>query len=127
MKKVLKESCIVYCVIYTITTIINSVIYLIKGISEDPSGNWHELDRALILLIGMVAIQLLRKLDFKTKILNVVMSYFPTMLLIMGYVFVRGLRVELANSAYSDVFINFTLLYMIIFVVDLIIKKVKNK
>lgn len=126
MKKTLKESCIVYCIVYTITTIINSLIYLTKGIAEDPSGNWHELDRALILFIGITAIQLFRKLNFKNKILNIIFSYIPTILLILGYVYIRGLRAELAQSAYRDVFINFTVLYVIMLVVDFIRKKIKK-
>ena len=127
MKKVLKDSLVVYCILYTVTTILNSIIYLIQGIAEDPSGNWHELDRALILFIGMVAIQLFRKLELKNKMLNIAFSYVPTMILIFGYVFVRGLRDELASSAYRDIFICFTTLYLIMIVVDLIIKKNKKQ
>ena len=45
----------VYCIIYTVITLLNSVLYLYNDIYEDPSGNWHELDRAIILLIGVAA------------------------------------------------------------------------
>ena len=48
----------VYCVIYTCITLLNSVLYLATGVYEDPSGNWHELDRAIILLIGVAAFTL---------------------------------------------------------------------
>ncbi len=41
-----------YAIIYTVITLLNSVLFLCSGIYEDPSGNWHELDRAIILLIG---------------------------------------------------------------------------
>ena len=41
----------VYSMIYTAITLLSSVLYLYNGIYEDPSGNWHELDRAIILLI----------------------------------------------------------------------------
>lgn len=126
MKKIIKENVIAYCTIYTITTILNSIIYLIKGIAEDPSGNWHELDRALILLIGVVAIQLFKRLKFNSKFLNFIIAYVPTMLMIFGYVFLRGLRTELASSAYRDIFINFTALYIIVAVIDLIIIKIKK-
>lgn len=54
-KKSLKKAAILYCGIYTVTTIINSVLYLLDGIYEDPSGNWHELMRAGIILIGVSA------------------------------------------------------------------------
>ena len=44
--------------IYTAITLLNSVLYLCNGVYEDPSGNWHELDRAIILLIGIAAFEL---------------------------------------------------------------------
>ena len=38
----------VYSIIYTVITLLNSVLYLCNGNYEDPSGNWHELDRAIM-------------------------------------------------------------------------------
>jgi len=38
----------VYSMIYTVITLLSSVLYLCNGIYEDSSGNWHELDRAMI-------------------------------------------------------------------------------
>ena len=38
----------VYSIIYTVITLLNSLLYLCNGIYEDPSGNWHELDLSLI-------------------------------------------------------------------------------
>ena len=37
-----------YTVLYTFVTVLNSILYLYNGIYEDPSGNWHEIDRAII-------------------------------------------------------------------------------
>lgn len=127
MKKIVnKNSCLLYCAIYTITTILNSIIYLCQGLRDDPSGNWHELDRALIIFIGILALQLYRKLEFKNKFFNIICSYIPTMLLTVLYVFLRGLRETLAQSAYKDIFVNYTLLFVLLVSIDLIIKKVKN-
>ena len=42
-----------YTVLYTFVTVLNSILYLYNGIYEDPSGNWHEIDRAIIVLIGV--------------------------------------------------------------------------
>lgn len=36
----------IYSILYTVITLLSSVLYLCSGIYEDPSGNWHELDRA---------------------------------------------------------------------------------
>ena len=77
MKKIInKDSCLLYCAIYTITTILNSILYLCQGLRDDPSGNWHELDRALIIFIGILALQLYRKLEFKNKYLNLFVHIF---------------------------------------------------
>ncbi len=44
-KKKLIRMVSLYSIIYTAITLLNSVLYLCNGIYEDPSGNWHELDR----------------------------------------------------------------------------------
>lgn len=65
----------VYCIIYTVITLLNSVLYLYNDIYEDPSGNWHELDRAIILLIGVAAFELCTSLPIKPPILRYVAAY----------------------------------------------------
>ena len=55
----------IYSIIYTGITLLSSILYLCDGIYEDPSGNWHELDRAMILLIGVAAFELCTKLPVK--------------------------------------------------------------
>ena len=69
-----------YSIIYTITTLLNSVLYLVNGIYEDPSGNWHELDRAIIILIGVIAFELCTKLSVRPLILRYVIAYGPSQL-----------------------------------------------
>ena len=71
-----------YSIIYTITTLLNSVLYLVNGIYEDPSGNWHELDRAIIILIGVIAFELCTKLSVRPLILRYVIAYVPSQLLV---------------------------------------------
>ena len=94
----LKDSLLIYCGLYTIATIVNSISYLSKGIYEDPTGNWHELDRAIITLIVILAYSL-----------KLVVVYVPTILLAFLYVWFRGLTAELASSAYRDIFVNYTI------------------
>ena len=65
----------VYSIIYTVITLLNSVLYLCNGIYEDPSGNWHELDRAIILLIGVAAFELCTSLPIKPLILRYIVAY----------------------------------------------------
>ena len=125
--KYLKVPVFLFCALYTLATITNSIIYLANGTFEDPSGNWHELDRAVLVLIAVIAFALIRYLKIKNFWLKVLAVYVPTMLLVFLYVYLRGLTVELASSAYRDVFINYTagfiFVTIIVFVITIISKK----
>ena len=101
-----------YTVLYTFVTVLNSILYLYNGIYEDPSGNWHEIDRAIIVLIGVVAYALVTELIIKPMVLRYAVSYIPTVLLAF---FMYGLRAleNLAQSAYMDIWINFTSMFVI--------------
>ena len=125
--KYLKVPVFLFCALYTIATIINSVVYLAKGVFEDPSGNWHELDRAVLVLIAVIAFALIRYLKIKNVWLKVLAVYVPTMLLVFLYVFLRGLTVELASSAYRDVFINYTAGFVFVTIVVFVITLISRK
>ncbi|SMC54250.1 hypothetical protein SAMN06296952_1675 [Oscillospiraceae bacterium] len=125
--KYIKTPAFLYCFMYTLATLTNSVIYLAQGTFEDPSGNWHELDRAVIVFIAVLAYALIRYIKMKSFWLKVACVYVPTMLLTFFYVFLRGLTVELASSAYRDIFVNYTagfvFVTLVVFVVTLVRKK----
>lgn len=38
-----------------------------------------------------------------------------------------GLREALAKSAYKDIFINYTSLFILVVVIDLVVKKIRNR
>ena len=125
--KYIKTPVFLYCVMYTLATITNSIIYLAKGEFEDPSGNWHELDRAVLVGIAVVAYALIRYLKIKNFWLKVAAVYAPTLLLTFFYVFLRGLTVELASSAYRDIFVNYTAGFVFVTIVVFIVTMVKRK
>ena len=125
--KYIKTPVFLYCVMYTLATITNSIIYLAKGEFEDPSGNWHELDRAVIVAIAVVAYALIRYIKVNNFFLKVLIVYVPTMLLVFLYVFLRGLTVELASTAYRDIFINYTAGFVFVTIIVLIVNVVRKK
>ena len=125
--KGVKDSLLIYCSLYTIATIVKSISYLSKGIYEDPSGNWHELDRAIITLIVVIAYALIRYTQIKNFAIKSVVVYVPTMLLAFLYVWFRGLTAELASSAYRDIFINYTIGFLIVSVIFFILKKIIHR
>lgn len=126
-EKYLRGILFLYFEIYTAATLINSVIYLAKGVFEDPSGNWHEIDRAVIVLVAVIAYALIRYIKVNNFFLKVVIVYIPTMLLVFLYVFLRGLTVELARTAYRDIFVNYTAGFIFVTLVILVIKFIRKK
>lgn len=123
----LKESVFIYSLIYTITTVVNSIAYLIQGIKHDPSGNWHELTRALIVLIGIVAYELARHLPVKNLFLRAGIVYLVTLPFALLTVWSTQFVEPLAQSAYMDIFINFTGLFIVVTIITVIVKKIKPK
>lgn len=117
----------VYSIIYTVITVLNSILYLGDGIYEDPSGNWHELDRAVILLIGITAFYLCTGLPVKPLLLRYLIAYVPSQSLAFAYVWFSGLREELAKTAYRDIWINFTGLFILLCIVNTVIHIRKGK
>ena len=96
MKKIwnewLKDSVFIYCVIYTIVTLVNSIAYLVSGAYSDPNGNWHEIDRALVVLIGVLAYKMATKLPIKNTLVRMIVTYIPTMLLTFFYIWLTGFK-----------------------------------
>ena len=127
MEKYLRSILFLYFEIYTAATLINSIIYLSKGVFEDPSGNWHEIDRAVIVFIVVLAYALIRYVKIKSFLLKVLVVYVPTMLLVFLYVFLRGLTVELAKTAYRDIFINYTAGFVFVTIVVFVVQFIRNK
>ena len=117
----------VYSIIYTVITLLNSVLYLCNGIYEDPSGNWHELDRAIILLIGVAAFELCTSLPIKPLILRYAVAYIPSQLLAFAYVWFTGLREPLAKTAYRDIGVNFTGLFLLLCAANVIVRAFRKK
>ena len=117
----------IYSIIYTVITLLNSVLYLCNGIYEDPSGNWHELDRAMILLIGIAAFELYTNLPVQSLVLKYLIAYIPSQLLAFAYVWFSGLREPLAKTAYRDIWINFTGLFVLLCIINTAIYVFKKK
>lgn len=131
MKKIwnewLKEGTVIYCAIYTVTTIINSIGYLAQGIKNDPNGNWHELTRAVVVLIGVLAYELAMHLPVKNVILRAVIVYAVTMPLVLCTVWLSGFIDPLSPGAYTDITINYTGLFILVSVIALIMQKVRRQ
>ena len=131
MKKIwnnwLKESIYIFSIIYTLVTILNSILYLVQGYRDDPSGNWHELTRAGIVLIGVTAYELATKIPIKNLSIRSVVVYIPTMGLAFGFIWLNQFIEPLAKSAYRDIFINYTSLFVMVSIAAIIKNNIKQR
>lgn len=124
--KEVKDVLLLYCGFYTVVTLLNSVSYLLDGVYEDPTGNWHEIHRGVIVLIVVLAIVLEKHIKMNNIILKEVLIYVPMMLLVFGYVWLDGLREPLSDGAYWGIFKGFTsawICYSIVVILYRLIKK----
>lgn len=125
-KSVWENALFLYTSIYTFATLLNSVLYLQNGVYEDPNGNWHEIDRAIIVLIGVLAFELCTNLKTKPIILRYIIAYIPSQLLAFAYIWLSGMREPLAKSAYFDIWVNFTWMWLLICFVSFAIDRFKK-
>ena len=122
-----KEGAVLYCAIYTVTTIANSVLYLIQGIRNDPNGNWHELTRAAIVLIGVLAYELAAHLPIKNILVRAAAVYAVTMPLVFGTVWMSGFIEPLSPGALMDITVNYSGLFVIVSVIAVVAEKMQQK
>lgn len=126
-KEGLKKVLILYCGIYTFATIVNSVLYLADGVYEDPNGNWHELTRAVVVLIGTIAYAMALYLPVKNSLLKAIVIYLPTMGLSFFFVFITGFVEPLSKYAYRDIFFNYTGCFVIVSMVAVLVGRGRKK
>lgn len=126
-KQGLKKALVLYCGIYTVSTIVNSVLYLANGVYEDPNGNWHELTRAVMVLIGTIAYALACYLPVKNSVLKAVAIYIPTVGLVFVLVFLSGFVETLSKQAYRDIFFNYTGCFLLVSVVTVLVRRIRRK
>jgi hypothetical protein len=125
MKNKVKNYTIIFCVIYTAATLCSSILYLCVG--QETDTNFHLINRAVIVLIGTLTLAFALELKFKCAIFNYTIPYFASMPLCFLYVWLCGLFDELAKSAYLDIFLNFTIFYIIVCVIVFFVDKANTK
>ena len=126
MKQIISKSALLYCVLFTGTTIISSILQLTVQAQEFDS-NAHILNRAIIVLIGVCAFQMVKYSNFKIKALNIVVPYCVSMGLVFLYVFFTGFFEELHPNDYRDIFLNYTIIFAVVFIVVIVYERIKKK
>ena len=125
VKKKLVFYAVMLCGLYTLLTLISSSMQLIQGIESDT--NIHILMRFVVCFIGISFWVTFSLIKFKKQWLTVLVQYMISMSLIFAIVFVLGYFFELADSAYLNIFMNYTIPFAIISTIVSIYKHKKNK
>lgn len=82
----------IFSLIYTIITIVVSIINIVKGQNYDHLGYWHEIDRALILLLLFILFFTIKYFHFSSNIANMLSQLLPLLLALLTYASLLNFR-----------------------------------
>lgn len=125
VRTIVKNSALLYCVIFTVTTLADNIWQLSRGQLAD--SNYHIINRAVVVLIAVITIMLFDKLKFKHTILSHIISYVVSMSLVFFYVWVTSFFEPLDPGAYQGIFFTFTSLTIVISIIIEIKDRMKRK
>lgn len=97
--------------IFTITTLVSSILQLCMGQVTDT--NSHIINRGVVVLIAIITITLFDKIKHRSKILSYLIPYSISMSIVFAYVWITGFWEELHPNAYRDIFLNFTVVSIV--------------
>lgn len=120
-----KKSALLYCVIFTVTTLVDNIWQLCRGQVSD--SNYHIINRAVVILIAVIAITSFDKLKLKNRILSHVVSYVISMIVVFVYVWFTSFFDPLSPGAYQGIFITFTSLTIIVSLIIEVKEHIKRK
>ena len=123
--KLIKNGAILYCIVFSAATIVSSIIQLCMGQVTDT--NSHIINRAVICIIGVLIITLIVNIKTKNRLLSCIISYTISMPIVFAYVWITGFFEELHPNAYRDIFLNFTIAFIIVAVTLTLIQYLRLK
>lgn len=124
IRKNVKKTFLLFCIIFTVATILSSCINLAMGRVEET--HIHILDRAILTLLGSFVVVILTQYDFKNRIYQFLIPYIVFISLAMVYVWISGFWEELHPDAYRDVFLNDTIAYAVVYCLLGIFRKINK-
>lgn len=122
---ILKKIAQLFCIVFTVATILSSSLQLLMGRLTDT--NEHILNRGVLTLIGALVLILMTQLEFKNKLFRFIVPYSVFISIALLYVFISGFWSDLHPNAYRDVFLNDTVAYTVVYVVIDVVNKIKKR
>ncbi|WP_422485696.1 DUF6608 family protein [Gudongella sp. DL1XJH-153] len=121
----LKRGLILFSVIFSFTTVLSSSIQLYQGQVTDT--NFHIINRAAVVLIAVMTIILWDRVKLKNRVLTYLVPYSISMGVVFLYVWFTGFFQPLHPDAYRDIFLNFTVISILVMTVIFVRDKLKTK
>ncbi len=112
IKLSLKNVLILICVVYTILTVTSSGIGLLQGQTTDT--HVHLLMRFAVTFLGIGSILIFNLFPNWPLIAIYSFHYAVTIGLIFLLIWLSGFFIELHPDAFRDIFLNFTVIYILI-------------
>ena len=125
IKLSIKNALILICIVYTVLTITSSGISLLQGQTTDT--HTHLLMRFAVTFIGIGSILIFNLFPEWPLTAIYGLHYAVTMAAIFILVWVSGFFIDLHPDAYRDIFLNFTIIYILLAAVLIILGEYRKK
>ncbi len=125
IKLSLKYALILICIVYTVLTVTSSGIAILQGQTTDT--HFHLLIRFAVTFIGIGSILIFNLFPDWPVTAIYSLHYAVTMGAIFLLVWISGFFRDLHPNAYRDIFLNFTVIYILIAAGFIIYGKRKRK
>ncbi len=102
---------IAICISYTILSMINVIIDLLRG--RASGSHYNSIAMLLLCTIAVLVLSIHHLFDEWSPVLMIIIQYVIAMGLVLLLVFISSFFTEVSEGGYKDIIISFTVPYMI--------------
>ena len=122
---IVRNKLFLICVLFTILTLSASTLNLVQG--QAHSDNIHILIRVFIITLAIVSLYMFEWMNSSPSYAAHLVHYGVTMAAVFLLVWVWGLFEELHPDAYRDIFINYTIIYVVVTLAILVYFRLRKR
>ena len=100
----IKKTAILYCVIFTIATIVNSAGWLWFGIATNPNVHEHIMLRAVIVAVIAIGVVIIKKIAFMGKMKLYIITCTAALVIMLAAILI----ISSGEGAHPDAFRDMT-------------------